>query len=147
MTPERLRLIRESWREIEPAAADAATLFYEKLFELDPAAKSLFRAADMDAQRVKLVAMLAVIVDATENEERLVNALAALGRRHAGYGARDADYDSVGVALLWMLDRALGGRFTPELRDAWAEMYRLIAGIMRRAGERTRVVPSAAAPH
>lgn len=132
MQQERLRLVRDTWREVEPDA-DAAHDFYEKLFELDPAARALFAATDMAAQRAKVMEMLTRIVAATEDEERFVIQLAELGRRHAGYGVRAVDYDAVGVALLWMIERRLGARFTTEAREAWAETYRLIAAVMLRA--------------
>lgn len=132
MQQERLRLVRETWRDVEPDSA-AAEYFYEKLFELDPAARPLFAGTDMAVQRSKVMEMLTRIVAATEDEERFVIQLAELGRRHAGYGVRAADYDAVGVALLWMVERRLGDRFTPAIREAWAETYRLIAGVMLRA--------------
>lgn len=145
MTPERLQLVRASWRLLEPDAAAAAVSFYDKLFEIDPAARALFTATDMSAQRTKLIRMLTAIVDATEDDAKLVGMLAQLGRRHANHDVRDADYDAVGASLLWMLECSLDDRFTPEVRDAWAEIYRLIAGIMRRAGDRERAERAASA--
>jgi len=58
-----------------------------------------------------------------------------LGRRHAGYGVTDAHYDTVGVALLWTLERGLGSSFTPEVRAAWASAYGLLAGVMKAAAQ------------
>ena len=134
MTPERRQLVLETWQALEPQAGLAARHFYERLFELDPQARDLFAATDMARQEAKLMDMLGLLVRTLDDEERFVRELADLGRRHAGYGARHRDYDSVGTALLWTLERTLGPRFTPEARDAWAEAYRLIAGVMRRAG-------------
>src|SRR6058998_2012975 len=37
MTPRQIDLIRASWSAVEPIADTAATLFYDHLFELDPA--------------------------------------------------------------------------------------------------------------
>jgi hypothetical protein len=36
MTPEAQRLVRESFTKIEPNAATAACMFYDRLFTLDP---------------------------------------------------------------------------------------------------------------
>ena len=57
--------------------------------------------------------------------------LEELGRRHAAYGVRDADYDTVGAALLGTLGDAHGAAFDAELRAAWAAAYGLVAGAMR----------------
>ena len=90
----------------------------------------------MRAQEMKLIEMLSEIVRHLDDPEKFVTDLAALGRRHVGYGARDGDYDSVGAALVWTVEQQLGDAFTPEIGDAWAEAYRAMAGVMRRAAAR-----------
>ena len=57
----------------------------------------------------------------------------SLGQRHERYGARDADYETVGAALLWTLEQGLGAAFTPEVRGAWAQAYDLLATTMKAA--------------
>jgi len=140
VTPERERLIRESWARFQPHAGPAAARFYAHLFELDPASERLFAATDMVAQGHKLMQMLEEIVRVLDVPEALVGQVADLGRRHVGYGVRDADYESVGAALLWTLEEALGPAFTPEVREAWSEAYLLLASVMRRAAARTSQV-------
>jgi hemoglobin-like flavoprotein len=137
LTPDRERLVRESWRVVEADPGPAARFFYEKLFELDPHARSLFAHVDMRTQERKLSDMLSEIVRLLDDPARFVADLASLGRRHVAYGARDGDYDSVGAALVWTIEQQLGGDFTPEIGDAWAEAYRAMAGVMRRAAART----------
>lgn len=136
MIPDRERLVRESWRMVEADPTPAARFFYDKLFELDPEARALFSHVDMRVQEKKLVDMLSEIVRHLDDPERFVADLAALGRRHVGYGARDGDYDSVGAALVWTIEQQMGDAFTPEVGDAWSEAYRAMAGVMRRAAAR-----------
>jgi hemoglobin-like flavoprotein len=52
---------------------------------------------------------------------------------HRRYGVRDADFDTVGEALLWALKQGLGTAFTPEVREAWATAYALVSDVMRDA--------------
>src|SRR5262249_31290847 len=52
------------------------------------------------------------------------------GRRHAGYGVKERDYETVGEALLWTLEQGLGPGFTPEIREAWTGFYQLVADTM-----------------
>ncbi len=137
MSPEREELVRASWRKFGPMSRQWAGFFYERLFELHPESQALFRHTDMDAQGRKLMQMLDAIVEALDHPEQLVAEVAALGRRHATYGVRDGDYQSVGTALLWTLEEALGPEFTPEARSAWSEAYLLLAEIMRRAARRS----------
>jgi hemoglobin-like flavoprotein len=136
MGPETERLVRESWARFEPVAEQSAAFFYDKLFELDPEAERLFAGTDMDAQGRKVMRMFAEIVRTLDRPEALVPELADLGRRHVHYGVRDSQYDSVGTALLWTLERGLGPAFTPEVRNAWTEAYLLISIVLRRAAAR-----------
>ena len=135
MTPQQHLLIRSTWAQVVPIADQAAPIFYERLFPLDPALRRLFRRTDMDAQRRNLVQTLAVVVKSIDNLEPLLPALDALGRRHQGYGVRASHYATVGQALLDTLAAGLGDGFTSDARDAWAEAYGILAGVMIAAGE------------
>lgn len=145
LTLQQRALVRDSWALVGPIAPEATTLFYERLFALDPTLRSLFAHADMAAQRAKLAHMLGVAVASLDQLDALAPAMEALGRRHAGYGVRDAHYATVGDALLWTLERGLGAAFTPAVRDAWAATFALLAGIMRSASAST-TGPVAIAP-
>jgi nitric oxide dioxygenase len=136
MRPESERLVRESWAKFEPVAVESAAFFYDKLFELDPQAQRLFASTDMVAQGYKVMRMFAEIVHNLDRTETLVTEVADLGRRHVGYGVQDHQYDSVGVALLWTLERGLGPAFTHDVRDAWTEAYLLLSTVLRRAAAR-----------
>src|SRR5215470_9042470 len=96
------------WRLAEGRGDDLARAFYARLFEIDPGAAALFASTDMPAQRKKLVDMLDGLVDALDNPPRLVPEAAGLARRHVSYGVTDAQYDSVGAALLCAFEDTLG---------------------------------------
>jgi hemoglobin-like flavoprotein len=137
MSPEQRALVRESWRRFEPTLKSAGAGFYQRLFALDPVLERLFADSDMVAQEQKLMAMFAEIVRVLDQEDELVAEVAELGRRHVQYGVKDADYESVGAALLWTLEQGLGDAFSPDVRSAWTEAYLLVATVMRRAAART----------
>ena len=137
MTKEQRALVRESWLRCQPTLRQAGAQFYERLFALDPAARRLFAGTDMAAQQRKLVGMLTEIVAQLDRPEALVPNVSALGRQHVQYGVRDADYETVGSALLWTIDQSLGDGFTPAVRQAWTEAYLLVATLMRRGAGRT----------
>ena len=95
----------------------------------------MFAGVDLEKQRQKLIHVLNVVVGALDRIEELVPTIADLGRRHVGYGVRDAHYDSVGEALLWTLEQGLGNAWTAEVKAAWAAAYALLSGVMREAAE------------
>lgn len=125
--------IRESHaRIVDPQAFGAR--FYDRLFALRPQARRLFPPC-LDAQVGKLVDMLDSIVRSLEAESLLQQEFAELGRRHAGYGVSEDDYDDVGSALLMTLRECLGEAFTPEVEEAWATLYGDLAEAMIAAGQ------------
>jgi len=132
MNREQIRLVQENFEKVVPIADAAATLFYGRLFDLDPALESLFKG-DIVEQGRKLMQMIGVAVKSLDRLEQVLPAVCALGARHAGYGVREKDYDTVGRALIWTLRKGLGDDFTAEIEAAWAETYTALAGVMKRA--------------
>jgi hemoglobin-like flavoprotein len=132
VTPNQKALVQETFAAVVPIADDAAQLFYRRLFELDPSLQAMFRG-DMAEQRRKLMNMLGAAVRGLDHLEKLVPVVQDLGRKHAGYGVEDRHYDTVGAALLWTLDKGLGAAFTPEVAEAWAAVYGLLASTMQTA--------------
>jgi hemoglobin-like flavoprotein len=132
MTPEQKRLVQESFAKVLPIKQLAATVFYEQLFTLDPSLRPMFRG-DMMRQRAMLMAVLSTAVNGLDKLHEIVPMVEALGRRHVAYGVRESHYATVGAALLWTLEQGLGEAFTPEVRDAWAACYGLLAGVMQAA--------------
>ena len=132
MTPEQKELVQNSFEQVLPIADVAAELFYERLFELDPSLRHLFRG-DMKEQGRALMAMIKVAVAGLDKLEKIVPAVQSLGRRHATYGVTDAHYDTVAAALLWTLEQGLGEAFTPDVKGAWVEVYTILATTMKDA--------------
>ena len=130
MTPHQIQLVQTSWEKCVPIADQAAALFYGKLFELDPAVKPLF-TSDIKEQGKKLITIITVAVRGLRDLEKLVPAVRDLGKRHIAYGVQNQHYATVGSALLWTLGQVLGEEFTPEVKEAWATVYGVLAATMQ----------------
>ena len=132
VTPAQITAVQKSFRLVAPIADTAAHLFYTRLFELDPALRSLFRG-DMREQGRKLMQMLTVVVTGLDRLDAVVPAVQALGRRHAAYGVQPEHFDTVAAALLWTLAQGLGPAFTPDVEAAWTAAYTILADTMKSA--------------
>jgi len=132
MTPEEVSLVQESWKKVAPIKEAAAELFYGKLFELDPNLRGLFKG-DMNEQGRKLMAMIGAAINGLTRLDELVPTVQNLGRRHATYGVKASDYNTVANALLWTLEKGLGPAFTPPIRTAWVKAYGVLAETMQAA--------------
>jgi hemoglobin-like flavoprotein len=129
MTSREIALVQGTFPKIAPIADQAAALFYARLFELDPSLRPLFNG-DMREQGRKLMLMLTAAVDSLGNLGPILPVLHELGARHTTYGVRREHYPTVGRALLWTLEKALGRDFTPEVRAAWSTAYQKLSDAM-----------------
>ena len=134
MTNEQIKLVQDSFRQVAPIAETAAQLFYARLFELDPDLELLFKG-NLSEQGRKLMQMLGLAVNSLDRMDQLLPVVRSLGTRHVSYGVRDKDYDTVGHALLWTLQKGLGDAFTPDVEAAWTNVYTTLASAMQSGSE------------
>ncbi len=133
-TFRQIELVQSTFAEVAKIKEAAADLFYGRLFEMDPALKPLF-SGDMKAQGKALMGMIATAVAGLNKLDTIVPAVQDLGVRHAGYGVKDKDYDTVAGALLWTLEQGLGDLYTPDVADAWTAVYTVLATTMKDAAK------------
>lgn len=132
MTPNQIAAVQTSFAAVLPIAHQAGMIFYERLFATDPRLRTLF-SGDIAVQSDTLMQMIGTAVYGLDQPETIIATVRALGIRHAGYGVSEADYETVGAALLWTLEQGLGANFTPEVAEAWATAYTLLADTMKTA--------------
>ncbi|MBL8470386.1 MAG: mechanosensitive ion channel [Rhodocyclaceae bacterium] len=132
ITEAQIALVQESWAQVRPIGDSAAALFYQRLFELDPQLRHLFRG-DPRAQQRKLIGMLSIMVRGLQALDDLIPTLQDLGLKHQSYKVEDRHYDTVGEALLWALQKGLGDAFTIDVKAAWVRAYTLLAETMKAA--------------
>ena len=132
LVPTQVELVQSSFNKVKPIADKAAELFYQRLFELSPSLRPLFKG-NLKEQERKLMATLALAVEGLRQPGQIIRVVQDLGRRHAGYGVKAEYYDIVGEALLWALAQGLGAEFTTPVRRAWEEAYTFLSEIMKDA--------------
>lgn len=114
--------MQTTWTKVAADEKRAADIFYSKLFALDPSIQFLF-AGDLDQQKRRLMAMFHVAVRGLDKLDDMLPALVDLGKRHAGYKVRPEHYDTMGKALLFMVQQELGDECTEEILMAFGEAY------------------------
>ncbi|WP_144187081.1 globin domain-containing protein [Elioraea rosea] len=122
LSQDEIDLMRASFRQVATAPAVAATLFYDRLFAIAPEARPMF-PPDMEAQGAKLISTLGIVVSQLHDMAGMQPVLAALAKRHVGYGVRPEHYALLAGPLEWMLARSLGERYTPELAAVWRKSF------------------------
>jgi len=134
MNTNQILLVQASFDLVRPIADQAAETFYNRLFEIAPHYRHMFKN-DIKKQGAMLMSTLGLAVGSLNNLEKILPAVRALGQRHAGYGVTAEHYQPVAEAFLWTLEFYLGEEFTPALKEAWVEAYTTLAGVMIAASE------------
>lgn len=135
MTNPQLKLVKQTWtllREIDPAIL--GDVFYGRLFIKYPALRPLFKGS-MDYQYQRFIAMLSLIVARLDRPETIMQEIRQLAGRHEAYGVKPEHYAAVREALLWTLERGLGGDWNPDVEQAWGACYDLLTRSMLESGK------------
>jgi len=127
-----VRLIRETWAEVEPAADETAQYCYSILFHIAPGTRELF-PVNLELQQQRLMRAMSFIVRTIDRPDELLPFLQRLGRDHRKFGVLAQHYEDFGTALLGAIKRQLGDQWTSEVERAWAEAYTIVARSMQEA--------------
>ncbi len=131
-----VELVQSSLIQLLPQSDSTGKLFYERLFEVAPETRSMFKG-DMVLQRRKFMEMLQIAVNGLSNLENILPRIQDLGRKHGSYGVKEEQYETVTGALLWTLEQKLGQSFTPEVKTAWMSACNLLTGVMKEGASST----------
>lgn len=119
ITQIQIRLVRRSFGLASIRRKQVAQLFFDRLFELDPALRPMFDYIGTEIQGERVLRMLALLVNTLDDRAVFEPEMKAMGQRHIVYGVRKDHYKTFSEALLWALEKCLGGEFTPAMREAW----------------------------
>ena len=133
-----ITILETTFAEVARNRDEAAALFYERLFAIDPTLRRLFLSADMKEQQRKLMAALGLVVASLPELGKIVPVLETLAVKHVGYGVEEQHYEAVGSALIQTLALSFGERFSPDVRAAWVNAYGVISSVMIAAANRSK---------
>jgi len=136
MNERQIEMVRKTWmilQKIDPVLV--GEVFYDKLFSDNPSYRIMFKDSKQ-AQAKKIITMLDMIVSRIDDVENISGELKKLAAWHTSHGIKSEQYRPVGIALLWMLEQALGNDWNEEVKAAWNACYRTISEIMIEEGRR-----------
>lgn len=127
--------LRASYAVVRQRDLKLAEIFYARLFAAAPHLRPMFRG-EPAVQAAKLIASLDAIVQNLVDPQANAAMLAALGKRHAGYGAKPEHYDLVIKILVESMHELLGPQTPQQSLDEWRTALRLVSNQMIAAGAR-----------
>lgn len=118
--------LRATYERVRVSDVRLATIFYDKLFTVAPNLRPMFKG-DVELQRHKLIQAMDAVVMNFEDPEANSAMLAALGQRHAGYGAKPEHYDLVVDLLIESMSTLLGPDTDPKELAEWRTALQLVS--------------------
>src|SRR5690606_31496878 len=101
LTQIQIRQVQQSFGRAATKRRFITTLFYDRLFELDPSLRPLFHNKNLEEQGCKFMQMMALVISSLNDPVMLKQRLENMGERHLYYGVRQEHYATFGAALLW----------------------------------------------
>jgi hemoglobin-like flavoprotein len=130
MTTKQIELVKSTWAIVATIDAVAVgNLFYNRLFEIAPQVKHMFRNP-MEEQSKKLISMITYVIRKLDKLDDIIDEVGKLAKRHVQYGVEPEHYLIVGNALIWTLAQGLGKYWSEEVREAWAKCYSILSNAM-----------------
>jgi hemoglobin-like flavoprotein len=129
MSPEQKSQIKFTWKIMEPNADQVVDTLYDKLFEIDPSLRILFKN-DLGEQKRKWMQSLGFVIANLSSPATLIPVIRHFGRRHALYGAQPAFFATAKEAFTFTLAKTLGELYTSDIRMAWNELLEFLMSHM-----------------
>ncbi|MCK5872269.1 MAG: hypothetical protein KAG26_05545 [Methylococcales bacterium] len=125
-------LVKNCLDQLNSQTETLSRLFYKELFQLDQQLKMVFSGSVVFLNR-KFTNMLSTLKN-VKHLEKIENSISRMGERHIRqYGAEIQHFPLMKQALLKTLSIHLGKAYTPELKEAFEEVFDDVAAIMQRA--------------
>ena len=129
ITERQIVLVKSTWNYVILRSQEAGETFYQRLFEIAPHLKPMFKGNTKEQAR-KLMSMVTLIVTKLEKLDDIMQEIKYLAIRHVKYQVEEKHYDLVGQSLLWTLENGLKDKWTNEVAEAWTKVYTILSNAM-----------------
>lgn len=126
-----IEIIKSTVPVLEVHGRNITTVFYRNMFHHHPELLNIFNHANQ-RQGKQPTALANAVYAAAANIDRLETILPVvkqIGEKHRALNILPEHYPIVGENLLGAIKEVLGDAATPEIMDAWAEAYGVIADV------------------
>ena len=141
MNAQQIHLVKETWGFVITKSDEAGELFYNRLFEVAPGVRHLFKG-EIKEQSRKLMNMVTYVIAKLDKLDTIVTEIKSLAQRHNKYGAKPEHYAVVGECLLYTLKTGLGERWNRQTEEAWVAVYTVLSTAMIAGQKATAPAPT-----
>lgn len=129
LTKQTIDIIKSTVPVLEVHGKAITTAFYQLLFENHPELLNIFNHANQREGKQQTALANAVYAAAAHIDrlEDILPAVKQIAQKHRALNVKPEHYPIVGENLLAAIKKVLGDAATPEIMNAWAEAYGVIA--------------------
>ncbi|XP_073466152.1 cytoglobin-1-like [Aquarana catesbeiana] len=148
LSPHQHQLLVESWTLIQQDIAKIGVIIFIRLFEMHPECKNSFipfrnvedlhelkNNKDLRAHGLRVLSFVEKSIARIDNSACLEELALELGKSHYGYHAPPKYYQYVVAEFMSAIHPLLKEKWTPELENAWRNLFSYICALMRRGYE------------
>ncbi|TDL80880.1 NO-inducible flavohemoprotein [Peribacillus frigoritolerans] len=131
LTQKTIEIIQSTVPVLEEKGVEITSRFYKNLFENHPELLNIFNHANQKKGRQQ-TALANTVYAAAKHIHQLhmiLPAVKQIAHKHRSLGVKAEHYPIVGEHLLLAIKQVLGEAATPEIINAWAEAYGVIAEV------------------
>ena len=131
LTANQVAVIKQTVPVLQENGEVLTRHFYERMFRENPEVLTFFNPAHQKAgtQQRALAGAICAYAQHIENPAALADAVELIAQKHASLGIQAEHYPVVGENLLASIQEVLGEAVSPEIIDAWAAAYGVLATI------------------
>lgn len=133
LSPQHARVVRETLPVIGAHIDEITPLFYRTMFAAHPELiRDTFNRGNqqLGAQQRALAASIATFATMLVDGKSPVDLLSRIGHKHASLGITADQYQIVHDNLFAAIVEVLGDAVTPEVAEAWDEVYWIMASVL-----------------
>jgi nitric oxide dioxygenase len=131
LSEQTIKIVKSTAPILAERGVEITTYFYKTMFAAHPELLNIFNHANQKQGRQQTALANTVYAAATyiDQLEVLIPAVKQIAHKHRSLGVQREHYPIVGEFLLKAIKDVLGDAATPEVINAWAEAYGVIAQV------------------
>ncbi|KAH9523172.1 hypothetical protein Btru_066009 [Bulinus truncatus] len=123
-------------REVRTTKRPCFDLSVDRLFETHPEVQNVFmpfrgqskeilrESAQLKSHALRVMGTVDKCISRFQEPDKVKDLLHELGARHVMYNAKVDYMDLIGPQFIWAIEPVLGDRWTPEVEQAWADLFK-----------------------
>ncbi|XP_046381363.1 non-symbiotic hemoglobin 1-like [Haliotis rufescens] len=144
-TERQKEIVLDTWQIIQKDIARVGVVMFMRLFETHPDVQEVFmpfkgkskedlsHSAQLKAHALRVMGTVEKCLARINEPKKMEELLHDLGAKHVMYNARVDYIDLIGPQFLWAIQPAMKDSWTPEIEQAWSDLFKLISHIIKEA--------------